>query len=147
MAEYIEEAIKSFRDLMAKRKHGAMENVMREQKGELFALHFLSKRDNNVLPSEISAALASSPARVSALLGTLEKKGQIERQIDPNNRRNILVSITDDGRARITAEMSKWAQVLEEVFSEMGEVDAKEYLRLSEQFHNLFQKHSANMEE
>lgn len=139
---YVHEAIQSFRNIMSKQHRGIMDSIIREQKGEFFVLHFLSKRDNYVLPSELSAALESSPARISALLGTLEKKGDIVRDIDTNNRRNILVSITDTGIQRITAAMEKWSNILENVFTEMGEEDAKEYLRLSEKFNDIMQKHS-----
>ena len=137
---YVTDAIESFRVIMSKRKGGNFDEIMKEQKGESFILHVLSKKAE-MLPSELSTALGSSAARISAVLGTLEKKGQVERRIDPDNRRNILVSITDSGRDRVEVEMRKWTKTLEHVFLDMGEIDTKEYLRLSSQFFQLLQEH------
>jgi len=137
---YVNEAIETFRMMMSKRKGGSFDSIMKEQKGESFVLHVLSKKDE-MLPSELSAALGSSAARISAVLGTLEKKDQVERRIDPDNRRNILVSITEEGRTRVETEMRKWTKTLELVFLDMGEKDTKEYLRLSSQFFHLIQDH------
>jgi len=137
---YIEKAIEDFRDIMSKRKSGSLDQIMREQKGESFVLHVLSGKAE-MLPSELSSALGTSAARISAVLGTLEKKGLVVRQIDLNNRRNILVSITDNGRKRVKIEKRKWGKTLEQVFLEMGEEDTQAYLRLSNQFFELMQKH------
>ena len=140
MKPYVEKAIEDFREMMSKRKSDSFDQIMREQKGESFVLHVLSSKAE-MLPSELSSALGTSAARISAVLGTLEKKGLVVRQIDLNNRRNILVSITDDGRKRVEVEKRKWGKTLEQVFLEMGEEDTKAYLRLSNQFFELMQKH------
>lgn len=138
---YVNEAIISFRKIVSEKKKNTFENMSREHKGELFVLHFLSERNDDVFPSELSTALQSSAARISALLGSLEKKGQIERHIDKNNRRNVRVTITEAGRIREEKEMQKLSEGLAHVFVEMGEVDAAEFLRLLEQFFNLTHKH------
>lgn len=138
---YVNEAIILFRKIVSEKKKNAFENMSREHKGELFVLHFLSERNDDVFPSELSTALQSSAARISALLGSLEKKGQIERHIDKNNRRNVRVTITEEGRIREEEEMQKLSEGLAHVFVEMGEVDAAEFLRLLEQFFKLTHKH------
>lgn len=142
---YVKEAVVTFRRIMSEKKKNAFENMSREHKGELFVLNFLSKHDDDVFPSELSAALQSSPARVSALLGSLEKKGQIERHVDENNRRNVRVTMTKAGRMREEEEMRKLSEGLAHAFVEMGEADAAEFLRLLEKFfvltRNNFQDH------
>jgi len=141
MPDYVKEAISSFGKIMATSEKDMFENMNRANKGELFVLHFLSKQDTAVTPSDLSVALQSSSARISTLLGSLEKKGQIERDIDKSNRRNILVTVTDAGRERAEMEMRDLAEALGRVFIEMGEVDAMEYLRLKKRFFGLMQKH------
>lgn len=138
---YVKEAAASFNEIMANSQKNALDNFNRPHKGELFVLHFLELRSAPVLPSELSAALQSSTARISALLGALEKKGQIERDIDKSNRRNILVTITAAGRRRIEREMREMRGHLIRIFTEMGEADTAAFLSLTRRFFELFQKH------
>jgi DNA-binding MarR family transcriptional regulator len=140
---YVREAIGTFHEIMSATQKDMFENMNRANKGELCVLHFLSMNNAAVIPSELSAALQSSAARVSTLLGSLEKKGQIEREIDKNNRRNILVTITESGRERAKTEMMKMETALACVFTEMGETDTVRFLRLIERFFGLMQKWEA----
>jgi len=139
---YIQKAIVAFNEIMSNSQKDMLVNINRSNKGELFVLHFLSMRgDRPVLPSELSAALQASTARISALLGALEKKGQIERDIDRSNRRNILVTITEAGRIRAEAEMLEMQQCMTQVFADMGEADTVEFIRLMRRFFELGQKY------
>ncbi len=138
---YVEEAVLSFGAIMSGGKKDMLANMNRANKGESFVLHFLSMRDGVVLPSELSSALQASTARISALLSALEKKGQIARDIDKNNRRNILVTITQAGRARAEAEMDEMRGCLTKIFTDMGEADTVAFIKLIKQFSDLAQKH------
>jgi len=132
--DYVKNAINAFGVIMSNKQKHMLEDINRVNKGELFVLHFLSMKETAVLPSELSTALNSSTARISALLGSLEKKGHIERDIDKSNRRNILVTLTESGRERVKIETGKMEENLARAFIEMGEPDAKEFLRLLKQF-------------
>ncbi|MCL1964965.1 MAG: transcriptional regulator [Firmicutes bacterium] len=144
---YIEKAIHSFSEMLASNQKDMMTDFNRANKGELFVLHFLALRNAEVLPSELSAALRSSTARISALLGALEKKGQIERDIDKSNRRNILVTITDAGRERIEVEMTKIRKTMTQIFTEMGETDTEAFIRLFKRFFIISQKYMVDCAE
>ena len=132
----IEDIVSALEAMMSSRGN-AMEHVGRSGKGELFILKFLCDKGEAVIPSEISGAMHSSNARISAALGSLEKKGQIHREIDTANRRNILVTITDEGRERIRANMSQMRERMIEIFTEMGELDAAEFVRLLQRFSDI----------
>lgn len=134
---FVKDAIENFRQVMVKYRQYSFDNMYREHKGELFVLQFLCARDRDVLPSELSVALQCSMARISALLGSLEKKELIQRDIDKSNRRNILVSITDAGREKAATEMKAIEDFLARVFSEMGEADALEFIRLYDKFFDI----------
>ena len=140
---FTDEATRTFKRIMANNQKNMFEDMNRANKGELFVLHHLSKNAAAVLPSELSAALRSSTARISALLGSLERKGQIERAIDKSNRRKVLVTITESGRARALRDTRERDENLARVFIELGEDDTAEFLRLSEQFFVLMQKYTA----
>ena len=144
---YAEKAIIALNELMSNGKRDMFENINRVNKGEIFVLHFLSMRNAEVIPSEISTALHASTARISALLGNLEKKGHIERDIDSSNRRNILVTITEAGRERVETEMKEMQKVMKRVFTEMGEKDTEEFIRLTKWFFELSQKYLPSRQE
>lgn len=138
---YAEKAFVTLNEIMSKKQNDMLENINRPNKGELFVLHFLSMRKTAVIPSELSAALNASTARISALLGNLEKKGQIVRDIDKSNRRNILVTITEEGRKRAETEMKEIKSLMTRVFIDMGEEDTADFIRLTSQFFELMQKY------
>ena len=134
MQDNIKNLIHRFGSLIASTPKDMFESMNRANKGELFVLHFLSVKGETVTPSELSAALSSSTARISALLNSLEKKGFVVREIDKSNRRNILVMVTEEGRAYAETEMTKIRERMAYVFTEMGQQDTEEFLRLTEKF-------------
>jgi DNA-binding MarR family transcriptional regulator len=121
-------------EMMSGSQKNIMEQIGRSGKGELFILRYLYKKDAPVLPSEISEAMCASTSRISAVLGSLEKKGQIHRETDRSNRRNILVTITDNGRSRIRADLKILREQMITILSEMGEPDAADLVRLLKRF-------------
>ena len=132
----IDEIVAALEEMTSGREN-AMESMSRIGKGELFILKFLYNKNTAVIPSEISDAMHSSNARISAALGSLEKKGQIHREIDVTNRRNILVTITEEGRERIRLSMEKMREHMVYVLTEMGEEDAAEFVRLIKRFSEI----------
>ncbi len=138
---YADKAFITFNKIMSNKQKNMIDNVNRTNKGELFILQFLLMHKTEALPSELSAALNASTARISALLGALEKKGQIVRNIDINNRRNILVTITESGRIRAESELRKMKSSMTQVFTDMGEEDTEEFIRLTSKFFELLQKY------
>ena len=139
--EFADRAFSAVFKVMSGNHKNSMEHLNRANKGEMFVLQFLDVQDTTVIPSELSVALQASTARISALLGSLEKKGQIKREIDKTNRRNILVTITDEGRKRVKSEMNEMRKNITQVFVKMGEDDTLEFVRLLKLFFELSEKH------
>jgi len=126
----IEKAVADMESIMMNNRRNMMEQLGSRGKGELFILKYLQERDAAVVPSQISEVMHTSTARISAALGSLEKKGQIHREIDTRNRRNILVTITQKGLERIRSDSERMRERMIDVFEEMGEADALELVRL-----------------
>jgi MarR family transcriptional regulator, 2-MHQ and catechol-resistance regulon repressor len=135
--DYIEDAIRVFEQLVHENHPGPMDNINKVSKGEMFVLGFLEREGRALIPSEISEAMNSSTARVSAILNSLEKKEQIEREVDLSNRRNVLVTITPLGIKRVEDMKFKLHHFLGVLFAQMGEEDTLEFIRLVQKFGEL----------
>jgi DNA-binding MarR family transcriptional regulator len=132
----IEELADAFERLMMKQGN-FMEELHRSAKGELFVLKYLQEKETPVTPTELSEALHSSTSRISAVLGKLQQKNHICREIDPSNRRNILVILTEAGRERAEDTQRQLRGHLLAVLEEMGEQDASELIRLIMRFFEI----------
>ena len=108
-----------------------MEQFGRHMKGEAFVLHTLSQRDGAALPGQLRSATCTSSARVAATLGSLEQKGYVTREIDPADRRRILVRLTDEGRRAWENMHGMMRGRLEGTLRALGEDDTRELLRLA----------------
>lgn len=86
--------------------------------------------NNNVPLSEIRKYLALSKASVSQMLGTLEKKGYVKREIDKSNRRNIIASLTDTGRNVLELKKKEYTRKLDVIVNGLGKEDTQELIRI-----------------
>jgi DNA-binding MarR family transcriptional regulator len=137
---YVEEAIVSLKSLMFSGRGSLLEVLSGAYKGEAFVLKYLSARNCAVLPTEISQALQSSTARISAVLGALEKKGLIIREIDRGNRRNILVTLTDKGSEQAASQEQEMRSHMTRILGALGEADTRELVRLIRRVSEISQK-------
>jgi DNA-binding MarR family transcriptional regulator len=117
--------------------HSPVDHFQRFSKGELFALRYLEKTSEALSAGDLSEALSMSSARVAALLRSLEQKGMIERRNDAQDRRKVIVTITDHGKSFIRKEWQYMLDRLEHVFRQMGPVDTAIFLELTAQFFSL----------
>ena len=70
------------------------------EKGTFLALQYLSHQ-KTVHPKELSQQMAVSSARIAALLNHMENEGLIVRSPDPNDNRQVTVSLTARGEQLI----------------------------------------------
>ncbi len=80
--------------------------------------------DENVNFSDIQGYLFVSKGTVSQLLGSLEKKGFVIREIDKNNRRKLIIVLTPDGEELLSKMVRKLELLLSEIVSRIGEDNA-----------------------
>ena len=88
-------------DLVAKK----LTRLQRQQiKGEdltpaqYSVLDLLWQRDGRQF-NELSSTCCCSPSTITGVVDTLEKKGLVTREANPQDRRSLLVRLTDAGRA------------------------------------------------
>jgi len=99
--------------------------------GGAFVLHYITLKGGDVLPGEIGQEMGVSSARVAAALNGLEDKGLITRRIDKNDRRKILVGITQEGKQYAERHYQKVLETAVKLLELLGEKDATEYVRIS----------------
>lgn len=129
--DYTELAMAFMEKMYMLNKARPQKEMNESMRGESFVIRLLDFQGGSVQPSEISAIMGISSARIAAALNSLERKGLITRRIDPSDRRRILVDLTDAGK--VTAEEQRLAMLAHtsRMFSILGEENAKEYVRLT----------------
>jgi len=127
----------SFKSQRARHAQGAFPVLEMPLRGEFFALKLLSFKEGPMSAGELSDVMQISSARVATMLGRLEDKGLIERRIDPNDRRRIVVILTEKGRNDFITHHRLMRDNLISVFKKMGEKDTEECIRLFTLFSRL----------
>lgn len=107
--------------------------MARASKGEPFALRQLV-RNGTMTPGQLASAMQVTSGRVSTMLSSLEKKGLIVRSVDPDDRRNVHIDLTDEGRRVAKQEMEEAKDCIRWVFGQMGERRTREFTELVKEF-------------
>lgn len=129
--DYKELALDFIKKMHLMNKARPQRKINESMQGEHFILQFLAFQNGSALPSEISNTMGISSARIAAALNSLERKGLVTREIDKSDRRRIIVNLTPEGRAFSEEHHQKMLEDFTKIFSQMGEQDAREYVRLT----------------
>jgi len=90
--------------------------------------------DSNTRISDIQSLLCISKAGVSRMLDVLEKKGYIARDIDKNNRRTLIVTLTQSGREVLSDLEKNTDQLFVNIIGQLGESQTKQFVELVNKF-------------
>lgn len=120
--------------------------ITESMRGEHFIVQYINIMGRKVQPSEISAEMEISTARVAAALNGLEKKGMIRREIDPSDRRRILVDLTDVGRERADEVSEHMMYGVRMLFEYLGIDDSRDLVRLVKRMSGFMQTHYEEFE-
>ncbi len=112
------------------RKMNSHKQIHDSVHGENFVLFFISQKGGKVIPSDISNEMGISSARVAAALNGLEKKGLIVRKIDAEDRRRILIDLTDLGKEQVKNHYRMIMNMVKNMLQYLGENDAREFIRI-----------------
>lgn len=137
LPKYVNDSIATLEKILTSDNFSAFERITRVSRGEIFVLKILLFKEGVSTPTEISEAMKSTKGRISAILNSLEKKGFIGREIDKDNRRNIIVTLSDSGREYVMNELQECYRSMTHVFEELGEEDSKKFVELMERVFHL----------
>lgn len=121
-----------FVDSMSKmrKSHKSPGAVLHELMSGEYALLSLLSEEGETSPGKLSQALDRSAARIANTLKTLETKGFVKRSYDKIDRRRVLVSITEKGKAFVVRKKAECTAVMANLMEHLGEKDAEELIRL-----------------
>ena len=122
------ELLHEMQRLQAAALHKLLDESIR---GEAFALRYIACHSGEALPGDIGVEMNVSSARIAQTLNSLEKKGLIVRQIDKNDRRRILISLTPEGEEMAEKHWSTTSRIAGKMLELLGEKDAQEYVRIT----------------
>lgn len=83
-------------------------------------------------PSIIADRLMVTTGSMTSLLDTLERRGLVQRQPHPSDRRRLLVQLTDEGRALVDTFLPEVVAVQTELVAGLSEADRATVVRLSD---------------
>lgn len=99
MGEYNRKLFEAFLNMRRLRLSGVLSGITAMELEALRTIEVCRRRDGNVKISSIVAELEVPAPGVSRMIRHLEEKGMVERQVDPGDRRNTFVTMTEEGMA------------------------------------------------
>jgi DNA-binding MarR family transcriptional regulator len=115
-------------------RHGAKERLAPHglTPGQSRALSVLAREDRPVRMAELADLLRVVPRSATGVVDGLVEAGLVRRDTDPDDRRSVLVSLTDGGRARLEDIAAARRATAEDLFGALPEEDRRRLLRLLE---------------
>jgi DNA-binding MarR family transcriptional regulator len=101
---------------------------------QFFTLLFVSTSERGCTMSELANQTRHSLATMTGIVDRLVKLDLVKRGGNPDDRRIVLVELTDTGRARLEEVHAARRRHLEQAFSRFSEADQRELVRLIKEF-------------
>ena len=118
----------------------ASQQLSQMVKGEMFVLNYLVTHETIIHPKELSEKMAVTTARIASLLNHMEEKKLICRYPDPNDSRQIVVVLTQEGKEEIQQIRAKVISYVSAMLEELGPEDAVAYIRIQKKIWNNYQQ-------
>lgn len=94
------------------------------------ALAIVDGAGQPLTPSDIAERMLVSSATITSVLDTLERRGWVRRTPNPDDRRSLLIEITDDGRAMSDAFIPGLHKLERTVMSGLDAAERKQLMAL-----------------
>lgn len=118
----------------------ASQQLSQMVKGEMFVLNYLVTHETIIHPKELSEKMAVTTARIASLLNHMEEKKLISRYTDPEDSRQIVVILTQEGKLAIQAVRAKVISYVSTMLEGLGPEDAEAYIRIQKKIWNNYQQ-------
>jgi DNA-binding MarR family transcriptional regulator len=99
-------------------------------RGGFNVLQVVDGADQPLTPSQIAERVLVRSPTVTGVVDTLVRRNYVERRPDPNDRRRVLVAITDEGRKAIEASNQLVFKADAELIAGLSEPERERLIRL-----------------
>ena len=106
-------------------------------RGEMAVLRLLGRETSMPTAGDICRMTGMKTPRLAAVLKSLEKKAMIERCIDENDKRKVMVRLTQEGAAFCRSKKEEAIAHTTKILEHFGENDAQEYVRLMKKLREI----------
>jgi len=135
--DYESLALEFFNVLPEFRRNVQQKKVNESMYGEAYILHYISSHDECLIPSDISNEMGISAPRMATVLSGMESKGYVIRQIDSQDRRRILITLTPSGKEQADKNSHTVIGAITGMLRYLGEKDAGEYVRITKRLSEM----------
>jgi DNA-binding MarR family transcriptional regulator len=108
---------------------------------DLICLHLL--RNGPMSPGTVAARLGLTTAAISAMATRLEADGFAFREMDPTDRRRVLMHASPSGMQLASDLFARISEVTEELASARSDTDLRMLVALADQFRRAITDHAA----
>jgi DNA-binding MarR family transcriptional regulator len=119
--------------------HGRRFRINQSEIYTLFALRSIQLRQNGdgVKVTDLSSALRVSPPTVSQIIRKLSREGYIERQHSEQDRRSVLLSVTEEGDSLCDRLHGRLFERISKLTEHLGEEDSLKMAELLMKTYNF----------
>lgn len=96
----------------------------------LMLLSHCCDRPATSTPAELAEEAGVTRATMTGLLDTLEKDGLAKREMDPNDRRTVRVSLTPAGEALLESTLPDYFRTVAEIMDPLSETERRQLVTL-----------------
>lgn len=125
---YIEEITQQINHLKMQRR--SSESKHKTGRGSGFILSYLYYNGNEVIPSELGKAMNVSTPRITAILNKLETKQLIVRTISPEDRRNVFISLSKQGKQLVEEQLLQQQKFIQTLVERLDKEDVEAFIRV-----------------
>ena len=99
-------------------------------RGTGVVLSYLYDKGDKVIPSELGKMMNVTTPRITAILNKLEEKNLIERNISPEDRRNVFITLSDEGRKIVEDKKAQQETLIQTLVERVDEKDIEAFIRV-----------------
>lgn len=128
---YEELAVRLLEITRPRGKRPPLDHMKEQERGGDILLRYLYDSGGSATPRGLAEAFEVSSARITILLGMLEREGFLLRACDPRDRRRIIITITPEGEDHILRKETEIRRNVAAILERLGEKDARQMVRLA----------------
>ena len=114
----------------------AFEAINDARRGMGYVIGYLYREKREITFNELSKKLDVSTARITKLLQKLVAKGYINKRQDENDKRKIIISLTDRGNEIAKSIEEKFYETISDVIDYIGIDDINKFIEITTKISN-----------